>query len=251
MLPETMRLHYLPQFLMFFIPALTCYGEVNEYDIEIVIFEDLSSRYIDSEQWPKLEHLLLPEQPETATEINADSSKAVEAAAPVGNDVINIISNDTGMLDEYTKTFNSSARYNVLVHKAWRQAGLDAESAIDIHINSKKNAIKKSPAPLTSFNSELGDDNDKTSSSIKGIIRVTLGRYLHIYTDLIYKRPNTSYSPALTSSQNGEFREFSIKSHRRMRSRELHYIDHPLIGILVMVLPVEKPEKKTKEHTAQ
>jgi hypothetical protein len=34
--------------------------------------------------------------------------------------------------------------------------------------------------------------------------------------------------------------EYPIKFHRRMRSKELHYLDHPLVGILVMAKPVEK-----------
>ena len=247
-----MRLHhYLPLFLVLYIPALASYAEVTEYDIEVVIFEDLSSRYVNSEQWPRLEHQLLSEQHETTIDTSADNSKAVETAEPAGNDVINITSSDTGMLNKYTKTINASARYNVLVHKAWRQAGLDAESAIDIHINSKENALTTAPATLTGLKSGLGNDNDKASSSISGEIRIILGRYLHIYTDLIYKRPNTSYTPVLASSQNDQFKEFSIKSHRRMRSKELHYIDHPLVGVLVMALPVEKSEEEVQEQTPQ
>ena len=57
-----MRLHqYLALFLTLYIPALASYAEVTEYDIEVVIFEDLSSRYVNSEQWPRLEHQLLSE----------------------------------------------------------------------------------------------------------------------------------------------------------------------------------------------
>jgi hypothetical protein len=97
----------------------------------------------------------------------------------------------------------------------------------------------------------LGNDNDNASSSISGEIKIILGRYLHIYTDLIYKRPNTSYAPVLASSQNDQFKEFSIKSHRRMRSKELHYIDHPLVGVLVMALPVEKSEEEAPEQATQ
>ncbi len=247
-----MKLTCLPVFFAFCIPAQICYAEINEYDIEIVIFEDVSNRYVDSEQWPRVIHELLPEDLKTNTDINIDNGKVEETAGIDANDVINISSNDTGKLDKYAKIINASTRYNVLVHKAWRQAGLDAESAINIHINSKENAISSTATTLTGFNSELGKDSDKTSSSISGEIKVILGRYLHIYTDLIYKRPNTSYTSVLASSANGLFKEFTIKSHRKMRSKELHYIDHPLVGILVMALPVEKPEEKiSKENRTQ
>jgi hypothetical protein len=36
------------------------------------------------------------------------------------------------------------------------------------------------------------------------------------------------------------YKEYPIKSHRRMRSRELHYLDHPMVGILVMAMPVKR-----------
>jgi len=43
-----------------------------------------------------------------------------------------------------------------------------------------------------------------------------------------------------------------IKGKRRMRSGEFHYIDHPKIGILALIHPVEKPElvlEQTAEET--
>lgn len=40
-----------------------------------------------------------------------------------------------------------------------------------------------------------------------------------------------------------------IQSQRRMRSAEFHYIDHPKIGILAVIYPVEKPELESEEQT--
>ncbi len=52
--------------------------------------------------------------------------------------------------------------------------------------------------------------------SLRGVVRLSRGRYLHVDTDLTV----------------GGIR---ARDHRRMRSGELHYIDHPRIGILVRV----------------
>ena len=38
-----------------------------------------------------------------------------------------------------------------------------------------------------------------------------------------------------------------IQSQRRMRSTEFHYIDHPKLGILAVIYPVDKPELKIEE----
>ena len=248
-----MRLNTFTLFILLYIPVLTSYADVTEYDIEVVIFEDLSGKYIDSEQWPRLEHSELPEQ----EQIVVEDIEALETTYPEGNDVINISSNklNVSTLDEHIKRLNASSRYHVLVHKSWKQTGLDAESAINIHVNSEDDAITNKKTPLKSFNSELGNANieneNKLTSSVSGDIKIILGRYLHIYTDLIYKRPDASNSPMAASLNNNQLKEFSIKTHRRMRSKELHYIDHPLVGILVMALPVEKTAEKQEEKKAE
>ena len=36
------------------------------------------------------------------------------------------------------------------------------------------------------------------------------------------------------------------QKRRRIRSNELHYIDHPVLGILLRITPYEKPEDIVK-----
>lgn len=55
---------------------------------------------------------------------------------------------------------------------------------------------------------------------LSGLIRMSRGRYLHLDTDLILRDINSS-------------QPYRIKLHRRMRSDELHYVDHPRLGILI------------------
>ena len=55
---------------------------------------------------------------------------------------------------------------------------------------------------------------------LSGLIRMSQGRYLHLDTDLVLIDSATS-------------QPYRIKLHRRMRSGELHYVDHPRLGILV------------------
>jgi hypothetical protein len=44
---------------------------------------------------------------------------------------------------------------------------------------------------------------------------------------------------------------FHMKNHRRMRSKELHYIDHPLVGMLIQINPVVKPKNEVEDATSQ
>jgi hypothetical protein len=55
---------------------------------------------------------------------------------------------------------------------------------------------------------------------LSGLIRMSQGRYLHLDTDLVLRDGLTS-------------QHYRIKLHRRMRSNELHYVDHPRLGILI------------------
>lgn len=51
----------------------------------------------------------------------------------------------------------------------------------------------------------------------------------------------------LTSSQYAVDQTSTMRQSRRMRSNELHYIDHPLMGLLVRITPYEFPEPAEEE----
>ncbi|NOX75325.1 MAG: hypothetical protein GXP17_01600, partial [Gammaproteobacteria bacterium] len=98
-----------------------------------------------------------------------------------------------------------------------------------------------------------------------GTLSVSVARYLHFNVDLIYRAPVTQkmavavpdlelwydrpyptlyepQGPAYRLKEWQAMRGFQMKESRRMRSRELHYLDHPFFGIVVLITPVELPE---------
>lgn len=102
-----------------------------------------------------------------------------------------------------------------------------------------------------------------------GTLRLSVSRYLHLEANLNYRIPiikeelvPVNLADSLVSSgfqQNVAFTEqgdtaetrmqtretlqnFNMFETRRMRSKEIHYFDHPLIGIIVRVIPYEIPE---------
>ena len=193
----------------------------TEYDFELIIFEDRSGRYANSEQW---QHEL--------SEAGTASVSPISRTGASDTDGENNIRKIKGVgLDKYARSLKASKRYNVLVHKAWRQTGLSHKDAFDIPIDSR-------PA---------GSAQTGKSNNIHGTIKIVLGRYLHIYTDMIYRQPRNDAAPKYYGEQAKPYREYPIKSHRRMRSKELHYLDHPMVGILVMALPVEQDEQPKEE----
>lgn len=58
-----------------------------------------------------------------------------------------------------------------------------------------------------------------SAGRLEGLVRLTRGRFLHLDTDLLLRDPNSS-------------QPYRVQLNRRMRSNELHYLDHPKLGII-------------------
>ena len=243
--------------LLLLLSAATINAEPIRYNIEIVIFEDSSNRYLDSEQWPVIHQAeielssetFLPELeplPDDGSDTLTTDKYGIEiepgkAEHPEINGVINITHNVSNALADHVAKLKRSSRYNVLLHQSWQQIGLDNTDAVSIGVDTSE--IENEDIEIFSTGHKPAKtDNKKLKSSIQGSIKLVLGRYLHVHTDLHYKRINKLYRSDSPALYNEKYDEFSIKSQRRMRSNELHYIDHPLLGILVIVTPIKPPE---------
>jgi hypothetical protein len=194
-----------------------------EYDVEIIIFEDAHARYINSEYWHENPDLTIAvTETEAGTGI---SEKNNNEKMKTGN----FKTIKPAILGQEYKRINNSSEYNVLFYGSWRQTGLDENKAFDIDIEELKNIHKTT-----------------SKNTITGHFKLELARYLHIYADLEYLRNQKkaiTEKPAADTlsvdSSESEEAPYPIKIHRRMRSKELHYIDHPLVGMLIQINPVK------------
>jgi len=140
-------------------------------------------------------------------------------------------------------------RHTVLLHTAWRQP-----------VGSRKRAqwVRLTDAP------------DGTSMPIlDGMVRLSVRRYLHLDLDLVVTReldipvtepvartvaiplaepvatPVTVITPGAAPAPAESFtrvrQPFRLIDSRRMRSDELHYVDHPAFGVLVLATAYQPP----------
>jgi hypothetical protein len=88
---------------------------------------------------------------------------------------------------------------------------------------------------------------------VDGTLRLVVSRYLHAEVDLLYRDPSpdaetrTYRRPGLLVPEGAERQlpaGFRLETSRRMRSGEIHYIDHPRFGVLVFVNPWEPEEEE-------
>ena len=83
---------------------------------------------------------------------------------------------------------------------------------------------RESPEPLVL---QAGEPDAARRYPLEGTLAATIGRYLHFAARLQWQLPDGGI--ALLTEQ------------RRLRSGELHYLDHPAFGVLVQVEPLSLP----------
>ena len=95
---------------------------------------------------------------------------------------------------------------------------------------------------------------------LEGKITIALSRFLHTHTDLVLRRPRLSADPVLSNAATNAYVEANLadtrilnnhhmQEHRRMRSKNLHYIDSPEFGMLILITPYEAPEEPEEDES--
>ncbi|MFY9178304.1 MAG: CsiV family protein [Venatoribacter sp.] len=119
------------------------------------------------------------------------------------------------LLENEAKRIDQLPNTHVVWHQAWIEPIQAQESAI--------------PHPIQI------DYNGTITIHIEGSLSLYRSRYLHFNTDL-----NVQHSQKLEdSAEETNIRAAHIQQSRRMRSGELHYVDHPMLGAVIKVIPVE------------
>jgi hypothetical protein len=153
-------------------------------------------------------------------------------------------------LGGYSYALTRNEQFEVLFHQAWDQQMWEESRS-------------------TPFIIRAGQRNDD-HWELEGSINIHIGRFLHLTTDLwlsefIYGDVSSSFSEnawpilpilgsddtALIDTPGNNFiapfladkpqvsRAVKFTERRSMRSKETHYMDHPEMGIIVRMLPIE------------
>lgn len=193
----------LPQFLI----ALSLLAfSINSYadqwyHVELIVFEQLDT--VTDEQWPQMPEL-------TAALLTPQSvSKLIQPA-----------SNES--LLNSAERLNRSAAYQVHYHSSWQQPIMRKRSAKFINIQS---------------NDEL----------IQGKMRLYKSTYLHAALDLWFVENSTHVNSWSDVSPDGigididAPRNPHLIESRRIRSKKLYFFDHPKMGALLKLTPIDTP----------
>jgi len=195
------------------------------YQVELIVFA--RNQTAAEEHWPTDIKLSYPE--------NLLSLKSEMSAY----EEFSLLTASERQLNPHAATV-SKGGYSLLYHQAWRQM-----------IYGRKTNIAISGGKTFNGHQEL-----------EGSISLSVGQYLRIQTNLWLTQfapagthlnetwpelpalPNTFNSDGEKSDNYLVKRIVKLNQERSMRSNEIHYIDHPLLGIIVKIIPVETSSTK-------
>lgn len=200
--------------------------EPRNYAVEVVVFEHLDMTARQNEQWPTQATLTLP-------------SPLVELGSGIESKFgFRQLSRNNLRLAPEVRLLEESKNYRVLVHTAWKQPGLEVANAVAVRLKRELPPLAEAPA---------GYDN--TPKSLDGSIKIILGRYLHAEVDMQYRDASSITTPTPTTVPLAIPTDarlittkttpvYTLKQSRKMRSKELHYIDSPVLGVIVQIFPL-------------
>ncbi|KEQ15055.1 CsiV family protein [Endozoicomonas numazuensis] len=155
------------------------------------------------------------------------------------------------LLQKEGSTLSRNGSYRILEQKAWLMPIKEGESTLPIRIRS--------------YNTQ-----SKMPSMLEGTVTVSSSRFLHVNVDFWYSElsweglaknmgsfqnsasqmePTLDKEVQLVSTPGGQpmriSRNFQLQESRRIRnSKEVQYLDSPVIGVLFKLTPYERPDKQ-------
>lgn len=259
-------------------PALAEIADVRWYDVEVILFAQSNQDYRNSETWP-IDYT--PPDMENARELLPQEKAQRDPARPTAFRLLDL---DELKLDADAKRIDAAQDLQLMGHFGWRQPGLPQQGALAVRIDQALfERIKSMNMAAAEQAVEMEQGEMAMQPQIEGTLRLILSRYLHIETDLLFKEPldeqpmNSDaqqanvllFSEPATPTATGQnaqpdlfalaeenaaqapYRVYFMHQSRRMRSSEMHYLDHPVFGMAIKVFPYQPPTIEDASVTAQ
>lgn len=256
---------------------------IQHYEIEFILYKNAKV--------PKSNEYILPvSSPKKDSEIlDLSLPSSIQAAK---KKQYRIIPRSELQLTDIVEKISRSPRYEILLHTGWRQPGVEKPQALPVWIKAGRRFGNKfisiddridlsGETQSTDAANNLGliegvqagsnslALSEKTPSSLsetnglyelEGKITISLSRYLHVYTDLVLRKPRRTIDSQLkiVDSDQSLYENLAdtrildnhrLNEHRRMRSKTLHYLDNPEFSMLIFITPYNPSLASTQTAT--
>lgn len=235
----------------------------RQFDIEVIIFKRSVDAEKVSESWP-----------DNLPEINLKRAGSFTDAGYRQSKGVTMLPYSEYHLNDQEQRLKNHAGFKVLMHTAWRQGDEGRASAPIFHIQAGQDyseQFRPDGSPIGEKNAAV-PVNDVIEQSIAkplyeldGTLQIYVQHYLYAEADLDLKEPSVrevvlkdsplqlaldptdkdatvqtgnleSVSPKVETESF--LKSYRLDQKRRMRSSETHYLDHPLMGMIIQVRKV-------------
>jgi hypothetical protein len=238
------------------------------YEVELIVFRHDGPAAGGTETWPAD-----PGRPDV------EAALPLREPAPGALLPLTRLEPNPARLANTYDALRRSPRYEPLGYWAWIQPGFErgTEPAVRIMLGEPPVApslpTDAQGFPLLGAASEAPPEKPPLSVPLDGVMKLGLSRYLYATLDLVFRpegaQPRLLQPPrappvptdapdaaaaslpveaAVEDAASGagaappEFLGFRMTETRRLRSREIHYFDHPLFGAILLVTPRPMPD---------
>ncbi len=179
------------------------------YKVELILFENSDPAAQQAEHWPANPGL---------PALDNTRELAAHSAAPEKNSWRLLPPAEFALGGIYQR-LRASSHYRPILHTAWVQPLDNSDRKLGVHVYSG----------MQNEAASAGTDTGVTRK-IDGSVGLRRGRFLHADVDLIYMKAASATAVSTTAVR--------LVDTRRLRSKEVHYLDHPLLGVIISVNPV-------------
>ena len=189
-----------------------------------------------------------------------------EAEEPNGPEAYAVLADENKQLQRHVNRLLRTGQHRLLFHETWLQPVEDRKQAVSLLIRAGNQYDRhyelegyvsfsverylhiNTDLWLSSFISTIGTEQmpwpvlPTPPTVIKAQQQIASELNLSAPMGTGFFGSQSRPFELLFDQQYSVDRTVVMRQHRRMRSNELHYLDHPLMGILVKVTPYEKPK---------
>ncbi len=188
---------------VFAVPLLS---QAAVYQIELIIFSHFTSEGVSQEQWPIV----------NPSAFSFSNSILLKTISVDGN--FSLLPPSQFILNEAQSRLDKNPSYHTLMHIAWRQP---------VYAPRRATAVRVVGGPV---------------GQVNGTVRVSVAHYLNVSFNLLFAAPTSQLSRLARNdyfNNAGDTVYFHLSEKRRMRSNELNYVDFPLYGVLIKIVPIK------------
>ncbi|EGQ9203767.1 hypothetical protein F6H22_00890 [Vibrio cholerae] len=230
----------------------------RQFDIEVIIFKRAVDAEKVSESWPN-----------SLPAINVDRAGSFADVSFRQSKGVTILPSSAYQLNSEAQKLRNHAGFNVLLHTAWRQNDQGRQSAPVFHIQAGRDFSGQFQANGSPVGSTVTAPVDGVSEmsianplyELDGTLQIYVQHFLFAEAVLDLKKPSVrevvlqdsplelgtneeqgatvqagmleSVSPKV--QEETFLKSYRLDQKRRMRSGETHYLDHPLMGVIIQV----------------